>query len=163
MMLMVMPVSCMTTRAVMIESGMLMAATMVDRTLSRNAKIVRIANRAPRPPSRTSPSRDSMMKVDRSLTVVIESLSACRSPISASFAWTSAATSTVLAAEVFETVRLSEGLPFVRPKPVVAMASILTVPRSPRVIGSGRAGATDGAGETFGSVATGGTTVAGWV
>ena len=78
-MLMVMPVICMTTSAVRIDSGMLIAATIVDRTLSRNAKIVRIAKSAPRPPSRTRPSRDSMMNVDRSLTVVMVSSSAWRS------------------------------------------------------------------------------------
>jgi hypothetical protein len=78
---------------------MLIAATIVDRTLNRNAKIVRIAKNAPRPPSRTRPSRDSMMNVDRSLTVVMVSSSAWRSPISASLAWTASATSTVLALE----------------------------------------------------------------
>jgi hypothetical protein len=45
---------------------MLTAATIVDRRLARNRKIVRIANRAPRPPSLSSPSRDSMMNEDRS-------------------------------------------------------------------------------------------------
>ena len=69
----------------------------------------------------------------------------------------------MLAADVLETVRLSDGLPLVRPKPVVAMASISTVPRSPRVIGSGTAGAVDGAGEAFGSVTIGGTGAAGVV
>ena len=67
---MVTPVSCMTTSAVRIDSGMLIAATIVARRLSRNRKIVRIAKTAPRPPSRSSPSRDSLMKTDRSWTVV---------------------------------------------------------------------------------------------
>ena len=113
-MLMVMPVSCMITSAVRIDSGMLIAATSVERRLNRNRKIVRIAKRAPRPPSRSRPSRDSLMKSDRSETVVIVSWSACRAPISASLAWTASATSTVFASEVLVTVRVSAGLPLVR-------------------------------------------------
>ena len=37
----------MTTSAVRIDSGMLIAATIVERTLNRNRKIVRIAKSAP--------------------------------------------------------------------------------------------------------------------
>ena len=70
MMFRVIPVACMITRAARIESGMLTAATIVERTLNRNRKIVRTANRAPRPPSRSSPSRDSLMNRDRSETTV---------------------------------------------------------------------------------------------
>ncbi len=69
------PVSCMTTSAVRIDSGMEIAATSVERTLNRNRKIVRTANMAPRPPSRSRPSVDSLMKSDRSDTVVIVSVS----------------------------------------------------------------------------------------
>jgi hypothetical protein len=47
MMLRLIPVSCMTTSAVRIDSGMLIAATSVDRRLNRNRKIVRTANRRP--------------------------------------------------------------------------------------------------------------------
>ena len=115
MMLMVTPVSCMITSAVRMESGMLIAATMVERTLNRNRKIVRIAKTAPSPPSRSRPSRDSLMKTDRSWTVVTVSCVVWRAAISASLAWTASATSTVLAFEVFDTVRVSAGLPFVRP------------------------------------------------
>ena len=43
---------------------MLTAATIVARRLNRNRKIVMTANRAPRPPSRSSPSVDSLMKSD---------------------------------------------------------------------------------------------------
>ena len=60
------PVSCMSVRAAKIDRGMLTAATSVERRLNRNRKIVRIAKSAPSPPSRTSPSRDSTMKPDRS-------------------------------------------------------------------------------------------------
>ncbi len=105
-MLIVTPVICITTRAVRIDSGMLIAATTVARRLSRNRKIVMIANSAPRPPSRSRPSRDSLMKTDRSWTVVIVSWSACSAAISASLALTASATSTVLASEVFDTVRV---------------------------------------------------------
>ena len=85
MTLIVTPVICMTTSAVRTESGMLTAATSVERRLNRNRKIVRIAKSAPRPPSLSSPSRDSLMNVDRSETVTIVS-SGWRAPISASFA-----------------------------------------------------------------------------
>jgi hypothetical protein len=67
----VMPPADMSTRAVRIESGMLIAATSVERRLPRKKKIVMIAKRAPSPPSRRSPVVDSLMKVDRSETVVI--------------------------------------------------------------------------------------------
>ena len=114
-MLMVTPVSCMITSAVRIESGMLIAATIVARMLNRNRKIVRIAKTAPRPPSRTRPSRDSLMNTDRSATVVTVSWSACRLWISASLAWTASATSTVFAFDALETVSVSAWLPLVRP------------------------------------------------
>ena len=94
---------------------MLIAATIVARRLNRNRKIVMTAKTAPSPPSRSSPSRDSLMNVDRSWTVVMVIVSVCRAPISASLAWTASATSTVLALEVLDTVRVSAGWPFVRP------------------------------------------------
>ena len=74
MMLIVTPATSISVRALMIETGMLMAATSVDRRLSRKMKIVMIANSAPRPPSRTRLSRDSMMKVEESETVSISKL-----------------------------------------------------------------------------------------
>ncbi len=108
------PVSCMITSAARIESGMLTAATSVLRMLNRNRKIVRTANAAPRPPSLSRPSRDSLMKLDRSETTVIETSSPCCSPSSTSVAVTSSATATVLALEVFETDSESAGFPSVR-------------------------------------------------
>jgi hypothetical protein len=51
----VIPATCMITSAVRIESGMLTAATNVERTFSRNRKIVMTAKIAPRPPSRSRP------------------------------------------------------------------------------------------------------------
>ncbi len=66
------PAICMTTSAVRTESGMLTAATSVERRLNRNRKIVMTAKRAPVPPSRSRPSRDSVMKVDRSETTLID-------------------------------------------------------------------------------------------
>ncbi len=68
-MLIVTPATSMSTSAVMIETGMLTAATRVERRLIKKMKIVMIANSAPRMPSRTRLSRDSMMKLDRSSTV----------------------------------------------------------------------------------------------
>ena len=62
MMLMVRPARPMMVRAVKIDSGMLTAATSVERRLSRNRKMVRTAKKAPSRPSRTRPSRDSLMK-----------------------------------------------------------------------------------------------------
>ncbi len=115
MMFRLIPAICMTTSAVRIESGMLIAATIVDRRLNRNRKIVTIAKTAPRPPSRSSPSVDSVMKSDRSETMVTCIVSAWRAAISSSLERTAAATSTVFASEVFVTDRPSDGLPSVRP------------------------------------------------
>ncbi len=114
MMFRLIPVICMTTSAVRIESGMLMAATIVDRMLNRNRKIVRIANSAPSPPSRTRPSVNSLMKSARSDTIVTLSVSAWRSSISRSFSLTASATVTVLASDVLVTDRESDGSPLVR-------------------------------------------------
>ena len=114
-MLIVTPVICMITSAVRIESGMLIAATIVARRLSRNRKMTMTAKMAPRPPSRSSPSRDSLMKTDRSWTVLTVITSAWRAAISDSLAWTASATSTVFALDVLDTVRVSAGWPLVRP------------------------------------------------
>ena len=108
------PVACMITSAVRMDSGMLTAATMVARMLDRNRKIVRIAKMAPVTPSRSRPSRDSLMKPDRSLTTWIFTLSWYCLPSSSSLAVTASATSTVLAFEVFETESERAGLPSVR-------------------------------------------------
>ena len=108
-----MPVSCMSVSAAKIDSGMLTAATSVERRLNRNRKIVRIAKSAPRPPSRTSPSRDSLMKPDRSETVRIR-MSGFRAWAAVSSAWTASATVTVFAPDVFETLIVTAGWPSVR-------------------------------------------------
>ncbi len=114
MTLIVIPVICMITRAVSTESGMLTAATRVERRLNRNRKIVRMAKNAPRPPSRRSPSRDSLMKVDRSEITVILTVLGFAAPIFASSAVTASATSTVLAVDVLVTVTVTDGTPSVR-------------------------------------------------
>ena len=160
-MLRVTPVACMITSAARIESGMLTAATIVERMLARNRKIVSTANTAPRPPSRSRPSRDSLMNDERSDTTLTLTTSLCWPPSSSSFAVTSSATWTVLASEVLETVSESAGWPFVRAKPVVATPASSTVPRSPMVTGVGRGGTAGctGAGEAFGSSGTVGGTV----
>jgi hypothetical protein len=67
----VIPAICMITSAVRIDSGMLTAATNVERRFNRNRKIVMTAKIAPRPPSRSRPSLDSRMNVDWSATVAI--------------------------------------------------------------------------------------------
>ncbi len=108
------PVACMITSAARIESGMLMAATSVARMLNRNRKIVRTANRAPRPPSRRSPSRDSMMNVDRSEMMSMFTVSACWALSSSRVAVTSSATWTVLAFDVLDTDSERAGWPLVR-------------------------------------------------
>ena len=114
MTLMVIPVICMITSAVRTDSGMLTAATSVERRLNRKRKIVRIAKIAPRPPSWSRPSRESLMKVDRSEMTATSTASAFASPTFSSSAVTASATSTVLAVEVFVTVRVSDGTPSVR-------------------------------------------------
>jgi hypothetical protein len=50
-MFMVIPDSCIATTAMSSESGMLSAATNVERRLNRKAKIVSTAKIAPSPPS----------------------------------------------------------------------------------------------------------------
>ncbi len=113
MTLMVIPAICMITSAVRMESGMLTAATSVERMLNRKRKIVRIAKKAPRPPSFSRPSRESLMKVERSemnsMSTVLEAAS-----MRSSSAVTASATSTVFPVEVFVTVSVSAGTPFVR-------------------------------------------------
>ncbi len=100
MMLIVTPATSMSTSAVMIETGMLIAATSVERRLTRKTKIVRTANSAPRPPSRTRLSRDSMMKLDESETVSISKLPLFWALSWASLACTASTVLTVLASEV---------------------------------------------------------------
>ena len=107
----VMPVICMITSAASRLSGMLTAATSVERRLERKKKIVRTANRAPVPPSRSRPSRDSLMNEDRSDTTVTVTTSACWAPSSASLAVTASATWTVLAVEVLVIDSDSDGWP----------------------------------------------------
>ena len=113
-MLIVTPPTSISTRAVKIETGMLTAATSVERRLNRNRKMTMTAKTAPRPPSRSSPSRDWVMKVDRSETVVIESWSPYCAWSSLNWAFTASATSTVFAPEVLETEIVRAGWPFVR-------------------------------------------------
>ena len=113
MMFRVIPVTCITTSAVSTDSGMLTAATSVERRLNRNRKIVITANRAPSPPSWSRPSRDSLMNVERSETVTTLS-SGWLAAIWASLAWTASATSTVLALAFLLTVIVRDGCPFVR-------------------------------------------------
>ncbi len=109
MMLIVTPATSMSVRAAMIDTGMLTAATSVDRRLIRNTKIVMIAKSAPRPPSRTRLSRDSMMKVEKSSIVVTENVAPLWVCSWASLSLTSWTTSTVFASDVFETLRTSDG------------------------------------------------------
>ena len=143
----VMPVICMITSAASRDRGMLTAATSVERRLARNRKIVRTANSAPVPPSRSRPSRDSLMNEDRSDTTVTVTRSECCAPSSLSFAVTASATCTVLAVEVLVTDSESDGWPpssgvAVRAKPVVGTPTTATVPRSPMVMGLGATGVT---------------------
>ena len=94
---------------------MLIAATTVARRLSRNRKIVMIANSAPEAAFAEQAVARFLDEDRQVLDGRDRHLSACRAAISASLAWTASATSTVLASEVLETVRVSAGLPFVRP------------------------------------------------
>ena len=118
MMLIVTPATSISISAVMIETGMLTAATSVDRRLSRKTKIVMIAKRAPRPPSRTRLSRDSMMKLDESETMSISKLPLSWAWSWSSLAWTAWTTSTVLASEVLVMLRT-------RAAPAIAVLRIL--------------------------------------
>ncbi len=113
-MFIVIPVTCMRTRATSRESGMLIAATNVERRLRRKAKIVSTAKSAPSPPSRRSPSRDSMMKSAWSETLRISRSPSLSATISSSASFTACDTSTVFADAVLLTVRLSASWPLIR-------------------------------------------------
>ena len=58
-------------------SGMLTAATIVDRMFSRKRKITSTAKAAPSPPSRSSESIESMMKVEEFVTIDVSTLPEC--------------------------------------------------------------------------------------
>ena len=113
-MFIVMPDSCIATTAMSSESGMLSAATNVDRRLNRNAKIVSTANTAPRPPSFSRPSRDSMMKSAWSETMSISRSTSLSATTSSSVSLTASETSTVLAEDVLLTERPSASEPLIR-------------------------------------------------
>ena len=119
MMLMVRPARPMMVRAVKMDSGMLTAATSVERRLSRNRKMVRTANRAPSRPSRTRPSRDSLMKFAVFEMVSMAMASGCLAMTVAKAACVASATSTVLAPAPLLTMSVSDGWPLVREKPEV--------------------------------------------
>ena len=81
------PPTSMSSSAAMTLSGMLMAATMVLRTLSRNRKMTMTAMTAPRAPSLTRPSIDCSMKSAlRKTEVVVRPSSASSSAIVSSIA-----------------------------------------------------------------------------
>ncbi len=113
-MFIVIPVSCMATTAMSSESGMLSAATSVDRRLKRKKKIVSTANTAPRAPSFSSPSRDSMMKSAWSDTISIERSTSLSATISSSASLTASDTSTVFADDVLLTESPSASDPLIR-------------------------------------------------
>ena len=68
MILIVIPVVDIRMIAAKTLSGMLTAATMVERRFSKKTKITTTAKAAPRPPSLTSELMESMMKVEESVT-----------------------------------------------------------------------------------------------
>ena len=72
------------------------------------------ANRAPRPPSRTRLSRDSMMKLAESETMSISKEPAFWDLSSSSLAWTASTTSTVFASEALVMLITSDGPASVR-------------------------------------------------
>ena len=104
-MFIVIPASCMSTIAISSDSGMLIAATNVERRLKRKKKIVRTAKTAPRPPSFSRPSRDSMMKSAWSETISMRRSSPVSATISSSASVTASDTSTVFADVVLLTDR----------------------------------------------------------
>ena len=104
----------MMVRAVKMDSGMLTAATSVERRLSRNRKMVRTAKKAPSRPSRTRPSRDSLMKFAVFEMVSTAMASGCLAMTCAKAACVASATSTVLAPAALLTMRVSDGWPLVR-------------------------------------------------
>ena len=137
MMLMVMPVVDMRMIAAKTLSGMLTAATMVERKLSKKTKITTTAKAAPRPPSFTSASMDSRMKIDESVTMecfTCPSWAAANSSMAAMDSW---AVVTVLASADLLTLMVRPGVPFVSDQPVVCTSASETVATSLRKTGYG--------------------------
>ena len=136
-MLMVMPVVDMRMIAAKTLSGMLTAATMVERKLSKKTKITTTAKAAPRPPSFTSASMDSRMKIDESVTMecfTCASWAAANSSMAAMDSW---AVVTVLASADLLTLMVRPGVPFVSDQPVVCTSASETVATSLRKTGYG--------------------------
>ncbi len=138
------PVSCIRTSAVRIESGMLIAATSVERRLTEEQEDRGHREQGPEAALAEQAVCDSLMNDDWSETLVIVIWPGWAAPMAASLAWTASATWTVLADDVLVTVRVSAGWPSVRAKPVVATPVSATVPTSPSRTAVGATGAADG-------------------
>ena len=119
MMLMVIPVVDIKMIDVKRLSGMLTAATIVDRRFSKKRKMTRTANPAPSPPSRMSESIESVMKIDESVTTELSTISGCALTNVSIAAMESRAVVTVFAAADLPTLIERPGAPFVSDQPVV--------------------------------------------
>ena len=137
MMLMVMPVVDMRMIADKTLSGMLTAATMVERRFSRKTKMTTTAKAAPRPPSCKSESIDSRMKIDASVTTDSFTWAECAAANSSMAAIDSWAVVTVLASADLLTLMVRPGVPFVSDQPVVRTSASETVATSFRRTGYG--------------------------
>ena len=113
-MLMVRPKRPKVAMAIISESGMLMAATSVVRTLRRKTKMTRTAKSPPSRPSCRRPSTDSVMNSAWSVMVSMTMTSGWASRASSNTASTSLESWTVLAPDDFETLSVSDGCPLVR-------------------------------------------------
>ena len=128
MMLMVIPDTDIAMIAARRLSGMLTAATTVERMFSRKRKITSTANAAPSPPSRNSELIESMMKVEEFVTIEISTFPGWAALKSSSAAIASCAVVTVFASADFDTLTERPGLPFVSDQPEVCTSATEMVP-----------------------------------
>ena len=115
MTLSVRPATCISTRPVRTESGMLIAATSVERRLNRNRKIVMIGEDR----AEAALAQQPVLRLEDEVRQVLDDrhASARRDvPPAASLSTfsTACATCTVLADDVLVTTSVSDGLPSVR-------------------------------------------------
>ena len=136
-MLIVIPVVAIRMMAASTLSGMLTAATTVERRLRRKTKITTTAKNAPSPPSFKSASMDSKMKIDESVTMERSTICEWLATNSSIAAIDSSAVVTVFASADLLTLSARPGSPLVSDQPVVRTSASETVATCPRKTGTG--------------------------
>ena len=137
MMLIVIPVVDIRMIAARTLSGMLTAATIVERRLRRKMKITTTAKPAPSPPSFRSESIESRMKMEESVTMDRSTFCGCAVTKALIAAIESCEVVTVFASADLLTLNARPGSPFVSDQPVVRTSAIETLPTWPSRTGTG--------------------------